>query len=156
MGAAQAVVCLSCLTGFLLLLRPFPPVCQATGWLSLSAFKGCEAGPFTCLHILEPCAFLQVVQNEPLRFPESPQISEELKDLLLRMLAKVSPHCGYLLSPPHSIVNSNWRTSHAALARGTLPVKAADANILVSLTPLFVSTDSLQYCKPLSSLWQVC
>ena len=49
---------------------------------------------------------LQVVQNEPLRFPESPQISEELKDLLLRMLAKVSPDCGCLRSAMQSIVHT--------------------------------------------------
>ncbi len=31
----------------------------------------------------------QVVQHEPLRFPSQPQVSHELRDLLLRMLAKV-------------------------------------------------------------------
>lgn len=31
----------------------------------------------------------QVVQHEPLRFPQHPQVSHELKDLLLRMLTKV-------------------------------------------------------------------
>ncbi len=31
----------------------------------------------------------QVVQTEPLRFPDEPQVSEDLKDLLSRMLHKV-------------------------------------------------------------------
>ena len=36
-----------------------------------------------------PKLLLQVVQHEPLRFPESPAVSPELKDLLQRMLCKV-------------------------------------------------------------------
>ena len=45
----------------------------------------------SCLIIgsVDDLAGLQVVQHEPLRFPESPAVSPELKDLLQRMLCKV-------------------------------------------------------------------
>ena len=44
----------------------------------------------------------QVVQHEPLRFPSQPQVSHELRDLLLRMLAKVRlPPSAFL--PPVSV-----------------------------------------------------
>lgn len=42
--------------------------------------------PFNAASVFK---LFQVVQHEPLRFPTQPQVSHELKDLLLRMLAKV-------------------------------------------------------------------
>lgn len=41
--------------------------------------------PFNAASVFK---LFQVVQHEPLRFPTQPQVSHELKDLLLRMLAK--------------------------------------------------------------------
>ena len=45
--------------------------------------------PFNAASVFK---LFQVVQHEPLRFPSHPQVSHELKDLLLRMLAKVCSH----------------------------------------------------------------
>ncbi len=42
--------------------------------------------PF-CTFLACACA-LQVVQSEPLRFPEDPPVSDELRDLLSQMLCK--------------------------------------------------------------------
>ena len=42
--------------------------------------------PFNAASVFK---LFQVVQHEPLRFPSQPQVSHDLKDLLLRMLAKV-------------------------------------------------------------------
>lgn len=44
--------------------------------------------PFNAPNVFK---LFQVVQHEPLRFPESPAVSNDLKDLLLRMLCKASP-----------------------------------------------------------------
>ena len=43
--------------------------------------------PFNAPNVFK---LFQVVQHEPLRFPETPAVSSDLKDLLLRMLCKVS------------------------------------------------------------------
>lgn len=40
----------------------------------------------------------QVVQTEPLRFPEDPLVSDDLKDLLSQMLAKVKSWDHFMLS----------------------------------------------------------
>lgn len=42
--------------------------------------------PFNAPNVFK---LFQVVQNEPLRFPDRPQVSPLLQDLLLRMLHKV-------------------------------------------------------------------
>ena len=42
--------------------------------------------PFNAPNVFK---LFQVVQHEPLRFPESPAVSSDLKDLLLKMLCKV-------------------------------------------------------------------
>ena len=83
MGGAQAAACMSCLTGFLLLLtEAFPRVCQATGQLLLSAFDTCETGPITCLQSFEYqvhccCRWSKMSLSgflSPLRFPRSSKI----------------------------------------------------------------------------------
>ena len=43
--------------------------------------------PFNAPNVFK---LFQVVQHEPLKFPEDVHVSYELRDLLLRMLAKVS------------------------------------------------------------------
>ena len=45
----------------------------------------------------------QVVQTEPLKFPEEPAVSDDLKDLLYQMLIKVIPTC--LLSTFSAVYN---------------------------------------------------
>lgn len=47
----------------------------------------------------------QVVQTEPLRFPEEPLVSDDLKDLLSQMLVKVGQHA----SNEAAWNNRNWR-----------------------------------------------
>lgn len=44
--------------------------------------------PFNAPNVFK---LFQVVQHEPLKFPEDVHVSYELRDLLLRMLAKVGP-----------------------------------------------------------------
>ena len=53
--------------------------------------------PFNAASVFK---LFQVVQHEPLRFPSHPQVSHELKDLLLRMLAKV---CSHPSGPPCNV-----------------------------------------------------
>lgn len=43
--------------------------------------------PFNAPNVFK---LFQVVQHEPLRFPETPVVSHDLKDLLLKMLCKAS------------------------------------------------------------------
>jgi serine/threonine protein kinase len=52
----------------------------------------------------------QIVQTEPLHFPDEPQVSDDLKDLLSRMLHKVGPLYG--LISIHK-VNTTKQTKHA-------------------------------------------
>lgn len=68
--------------------------------------------PFNAASVFK---LFQVVQHEPLRFPSQPQVSHELKDLLHRMLAKVTPCC-LPRTPPRSPTSP--RISHATLPTG--------------------------------------
>ena len=56
--------------------------------------------PFNAPNVFK---LFQVVQHEPLRFPDSPTVSSDLKDLLLKMLCKVrgrlSCRCRRLVMP---------------------------------------------------------
>ena len=78
-------------------------------WSSFALLLCCCRGRPTDIYALGACLYtfvfgripfnaasvfklFQVVQHEPLRFPSHPQVSHELKDLLLRMLAKVCSH----------------------------------------------------------------
>ena len=62
----------------------------------------------------------QVVQTEPLRFPEEPLVSDDLKDLLSQMLIKVGAAC----YSPHAPA-SEERICHSApgCARASLHIK---------------------------------
>ena len=51
--------------------------------------------PFNAPNVFK---LFQVVQHEPLRFPEAPIVSSDLKDLLQRMLCKVLPLLCWKLS----------------------------------------------------------
>lgn len=61
--------------------------------------------PFNAPNVFK---LFQVVQHEPLRFPETPVVSSDLKDLLLKMLCKVGPleHS----RPTHPLVLVSWPT----------------------------------------------
>lgn len=68
----------------------------------------------------------QVVQHEPLRFPQHPQVSHELKDLLLRMLTK---------NPKERISLSRMMKHPWVTRRGSWPLRTVKEMVQAGETP---------------------
>lgn len=68
----------------------------------------------------------QVVQHEPLRFPAQPQVSHDLKDLLLRMLAK---------DPKERITLSRMMKHPWVTRRGSWPLRSVKEMVRQGDTP---------------------
>lgn len=72
----------------------------------------------------------QVVQTEPLRFPDDPPVSEDLKDLLSKMLHKVGL-CGSLPSPSDLCACAVWMVAlRGGLAWGSALDNLGRAQVL--------------------------